>query len=785
MFRLLLLLTFPIFLFALELNFQSGKENFEKYTILHVKAKTPFICEPQIDDFKNITKVICAFPKKPDQALRPLGDDFFDVVSEIKKDTFFLIITPKQKVKLLPDIYDVPNERTFFQSKVQLSKAWILIGYKNKLPLIGEKKKNPNALNLPVTFPKRGMLYVGSLDIQGNPVHIQQAQDVSSYLKAKKSFDEKDYAGTVREIDDVLKAHPDSIFLSELLYYKMKALVQLKKYDDLVAISKTYLRNYASDENVPEVLSLTALAYSKLGQNSDADYFFDRLFSEHGDSVFAKKGMLYKGDQLLESGENKKALEYYQRSMDETNDIDTAATAAERIANYYLKTATPKNAQSYVSKILQADAPYFLKNRDDSLKLANALADKGMFLEASKISQIVLGTLKKLDDNYEQMLRNSGIWLAKTDQKTEAYALLNRYLKEFANGSFVDEVKSAKDALFFDVNDANATASLASYDKLIKNYKTDPIGQKALYKKAQLLLKMQKYEDILALKNSLLSLDKKSYPDVPNMIGQSAVALIKSKLKAGRCNEVVSITNEFGVKLGADFDDDLYSCYMRIPQLDLAKKMAATDMNTKNVTDRIKWMYRYANVMFQTGDYQNTIKVGNDVLTLIGRDRKSPYFDLYRTMFDAYQRVGNGNKMIDIMTKIMGLYGESFKDIERYVQMINLGSQLKDDNIIITYGNRVMELQRKTATYTQTPYVEFTTYQSYMNKNDLTRSLDTLYSLDKRALTKDQRARQKYLLGALLQKKGRTIEAKAQLKQAIAAQKDSPWAKLAQDALKL
>ena len=785
MFKLLLLLALPFSLFALELSFQSGKENYEKYTILHVKANSPFICEPQTDDFKNITKVICAFSKRPDKPLKEVGDDFFDVTSEIKKDTFFLLITPHHKVKLMADIFDLPNDRNLYQPKVQLSKAWVLIGYKDKIPLLNSKKKSAKALNLPVLFPKRGMLYVGSLDIQGHPVQVQEARDVSSYLKAKKSFDNKDYDGTIREIDDVIKGHPDSIFMSELLYFKIKALAELKKYDDIIPLSKTYLRNYASDENVPEVLSLTALAYSKLGQNSDADYFFDRLFSEHGETVYAKKGMIYKADQLLSSGENKKGIEYYQKAMDETNDIDTAATAAHRLANFHLKTATPKNARDYVDKIIQADPQYFLKDREDSLKLAATLAEKGMNYEASKIAQIVLATLKKLDDNYEATLKNSGIWLAKTDQKNDANILLSRYQKEFPEGTFAHEVKTVKDSLYFDVNNTDPAAAMANYDKLIKNYKTDPIGQKALYKKAQALQKMQKYEDILRLKDSLKQLDKKTYPDAENIVSQSAVQLMKAKLQAGMCNDVIDISKEYSVKLPKEFDDAMYNCYMKIPQLEMAKNLAGANMSMKTLTEKIKWMYRYANILFQTGDYKNTIKVGNDVLTLIGREKTSPYFDLYRTMFDAYQRVGNNNKMIEMITKIILTYGENYKDIERYVQMVDLGSRMKDDNIIITYGNKVMELQRKAATYTQTPYVEFTTYQAYMNKNDLTRSLDIIASLDKRNLSKEQRARQKYLLGSLLQKKGRNNEAAVEFKKAIAAQKDSAWAKLAQDALKL
>ncbi len=785
MFKWLLLFFIPFSLNALEINFQAGKEDHEKYTVLHVKSSSPFICEPQKDEFNNITKVICAFSKRPNQLLKPLNDDFFNVVTEIKKGTFFLIVTPTHKMKLFPDIFNVPEETTFYKSKVRLSKSWMMVGYKTTLPLLSEKKKSDNSLNLPITFVKNEPLYVGSLDIAGNPVNIKQARDVSSYIKVKKSFNNKDYTGTIQAIDDTIKLFPDSMFMSELLFYKIKALSQLKKYEELVALSKSYLRKYSSDENVAEVLSLTAMAYSKLGQNSDADYFYDRLFTEQGDSLYSKIGMIYKGDQLLAAGNSKRALEFYQKALDETSDVDTAATAAYRIASYYLGGQSPKKAQSYVDKIIQADPAYFLKDIDASLKFADDLAGKGMFLEASKISQIVLETIKKANEHYENVLKNSGLWLAKTSEKAEAIKLLNRYLKEFPNGEFADEVTAAKDGLYFDVNDGNISKNLVTYDNLIKNYKNDSIGQKALYKKAQLLLQTQKYAELLGLKKPLIELDKKTYPNVGAMINQAASALIKIKLNEKKCNEVVNISGEYNIKLSSEFDDQLYECYMKIPQLVMAKNMAIANLKTPTLAQRIKWMYRYTNVSFQTGDYKNSIKMGNDVITLIGNDKKSPYLDIYRTMFDANQRMGDDIKMIAMMAKVVNVFGDNFKDIERYVQMMALGTRMKDDNIIITYGDKVMALQRKTASYSQSPYAEFTTYQSYMNKANTAKAMDILFSLDKRTLSKEQRARQKYLLGALLQKKGRNADAKREFQKALQAQKDSPWAKLASDAMKL
>ena len=75
--------------------------------------------------------------------------------------------------------------------------------------------------------------------------------------------------------------------------------------------------------------------------------------------------------------------------------------------------------------------------------------------------------------------------------KQDALKALNKYTELFPDGTYLEDVKIAKDSLFFDVNDineTNSTAKLEMYDKLIGEYTKDRIGDKALYEKAKLLL---------------------------------------------------------------------------------------------------------------------------------------------------------------------------------------------------------------------------------------------------------------------------------------------------------
>jgi len=138
--------------------------------------------------------------------------------------------------------------------------------------------------------------------------------------------------------------------------------------------------------------------------------------------------------------------------------------------------------------------------------------------------------------------------------------------------------------------------------------------------------------------------------------------------------------------------------------------------------------------------------------------------------------------MLKTIEKIEKYFGIKYKDIERYVKVVSIGVYEKDNNIIIKYGNIVRKLQLKTKTYFQSPYIEFTLYQTYIDIEDYNMALEIIKSLDNVELTSMQRARQKYLLGSVYSRLWRDFEAKKAYNEAIKADKDSAWAKLAKSA---
>lgn len=735
------------------------------------------------------TKIVCAFSKKPSQKIKKLENDFFQISTTISKDNFFLIIKPFYKIKLYPMVFTLDKDDEIYDADVKLSNHWMIIGYKEKLPYIEKKKGSDIGLNFPFIMEKDKLPYVGGLDIKGNPVHIKKVQDVTEYLKIKNYFKQEKYDLCLDLIEDVTQKYPNSLFRAELLYYQIRAYDKLNDFDNVINFSKVYLREFSSGENLAEVVSLIANAYSKNGLETDADYFFDRLFSEHADSVYSKWGYIYKGEMLEASGGSSKAVEFYKRALNETNDLEVAATAAFRLADYYSGTTKLQKSILYIDKIIKAKPSFFIQYLKTSMEMMHQFADDEKYDTAIAIAKALIDEMNRKNDEYEKLLRDRALWLTKTKRKREALNALNRYIKEYKYGSYIDEIKVAKDALFFDLNDENSSTKLKTYDKLMDEYENDAIGNKAIYEKAKLLLKNKRYADVLGFKESILSLNSDTYPDTEEIIQDAATGLMKLYLKNSECSEVLRVSNEYNITLSTQWDDGLYTCAMKGGDYKLSKSITAKNLKSKKIDDRKKWLYRYIQVEFATGNYSDVVSASKDLIALIEDDlnssKNSLYKDVYRTLFDAYQRLEQPENMLTLIDKIDKIFKGSYKDIERYVAVMSIGSDMKDDNIVIKYGSKVVNIQNSSSSYAQSPYVEYTLYQAYVSKENYNAALDIIKSLDTVELTPNQRSRQKYMLGSMYSKLWRDEEAQKAYQESIDADSTSAWAKLAKSAKEL
>ncbi|QFR50107.1 flagellar protein [Sulfurimonas lithotrophica] len=781
---LLLLLTLFSNSLALEISINGAKENHQKYSTLHIRDTDKFLCQKELDDFEATSKVICAFSKEPSQDIKKIQNDFFIVDTKIKNKTFFLIIKPFKKMKLVPVVFDLTKDKSVYSSEIKLSKHWMLIGYDEQIPFIKDEKYNEKAINFPFIMDTDTLPYVGGLDVEGKPVKVKQVEDIKEFIKIKNLYAKKDYERALDKIEDILIEYPNTLFKPEILFYKIKVFDKMDRNEGILKLSKVFLREYSSNDNIAEVLSLTAKAYANLGQGTNADYFFDRLFDEHPNSVYSKWGLLYKGDMLEDEGAVSKAVVYYERALNETNDIDVAVNAAFNLAKYNLNLFKKEKANEYISKILKAKPSFFKEHYNASRDLMEQFLEEKEYKSAADIAGALLNGQGKDDDDAEWLLRSQGVWLSKSENKIEALEPLKKYLKLYEYGLYLDEVQVAKDGLFFDesINDDNISKKLARYDELMELYKGDSIGDRAIYEKAKELNKNQLYKDALDMEDKLLKLDNTIYTDINQILQDAAVGFMKQSLEKRECNEVLVTSNKYKIVLSDEWDDGIYECAMQGSDYTLARKTSTKNLNSKNINHRKKWLYRHIKLDFATGNYSDVLQASKELISLVNFNKESEYLDIYRIIFDTYQRLEQNDNMLKAIADLEKLYGLNYKDIERYIAVMGIGVDKKDNTIVIKYAKDIMNLQNSSKSYSQSPYVEFSIYEAYIDIEEYNKALEVIKSLENIELKPKDRVRQKYLLGSVYTKLWRDEEANKAYDEVIKLDPNSAWAELAKSA---
>lgn len=688
-------------------------------------------------------------------------------------------------MKLIPVAFNLSKDTQTYQSNVRNSNHWMVVGYSGTLPLMHLPSPSASAINFPVKIDKNINPYVGGLDLKGNPIKIAKVQDVTDYMEIKKSYAAKDYDKVLDLARGAIKNYPKTVFKNELMLYQIRALHEKEEAEQLLEIAKGFLRDFSSDPNVAEVLAYTANAYSKIGQNIDADYFYDRLFDEHADSPFASLGMVYKAQQLEVSGNPKKAMQFYEKALASSSEVEVASDAAFRLAKMELDRGNTKKSKQYIDKIATANPKYFANVRDVAMDMVQTFSDRNYPLTAAKITESFLAGTTAKTPEHELLLRNLGLYLAQGEKRDAALKRFDEYLSTYKYGEYSEEIRRAKDGLFFDEGEGNTTGKLKKFNDLIERYGNDSVGRKALYKKAQLLFNEKKYKEVLDLESELYRLESSEYPQTNTMVTQSAIGLEKEYLKEGKCSEAMALQKMYRIKLLSEWDTQLFECAKKMAQHDIAKKIAKTHLKSKSVAERQLWLSRMVETQFGLGEYKEAIKGGNELITLLEVEKNPSLNGIYRTMYDASQRSGDTEGMIRYIKLVETAFGNDFKDIERYTQMVSLGLKRKDETMVQNYARKVMALQSRTKTYTQTPFVEFTLAQSYQNLGKDKEAFEVLKTLDNRKLSGEKRSRQSYLVGSIAQKLGRKAEARAAFNASIKADPASAWGKLAKDALGL
>lgn len=779
------LLLFPLSsllfsLFALTLAVNVGRDGGENFSTVHIKEDLPFKCLSEKDEFDEIRQIQCVFPREPKEKFESMETNFFKIDSFEKKGKYYVRIYPVQKIKPFPIVHTLYETGNIYPAtQAKLSKHWMIVGYAEKLPLISPEKTPPLGVNFPIEMSEVKMPSVGALDISGRPIKLDKMNDVSAYMRIKSEYESGNYDQLAKNVDNLFKRFPKTIFKAELLLYKMRGFHHTNESEELLKVSKEYIREYSDDENMAEVLAYTANAYSTVGMQSDAGYFYERLFKEHPRSKFASLGMIYLGDQYISSGKQKPAESYYEKALYNTSDIEIASMAAVRLAKISLEKGDLERSAELYSKIVEGNSKYLLHDLAKNYDMARALANRGDKKVAVDILEGMSEHLPQAHDMYEEMVKDIGIWLSELGEKAAAYKALKKYQELYGDSEYTAEVQEALDSLFYAPEDANVSVLLAEYQGLEEKYVNQEIGQKASLEKARLYFKEKQYQSVLDMQGSGVE-NEVGYFDLEQ---QSAQALALLTLEKGECAKAIHLSNEYNLTLEKKFDSSLYDCSFKTGNYTLAQKTASKHLKDKE--KRLQWLYRYAKTLNKLGQYEELTKVASDVITLSEIEKTSAYDDILQDLFYAHERLGDVQGMISTIKELERRRGLRHDDIELYVSMIKLGLKERDDVLIQTYSNKVMALQEKTKSYSQSPFVEFAALQVLKAQKKDKEQLSLLNELLKRDLNDKEKSRVQYMLGSLLMKDNKNQEAKTAFELSIKADEKSAWASLSKDALEL
>ncbi len=792
---LLILLSFLSPLLALNIVLNSGKASNTAYAILHISDTKPFVCETIPDAFDK-KRYLCKIEQPFDKPIEPKKMKFAEISFYQKEGFFYIAIEPKVGSELKP------VEDTLYETKEVLAKPhekrylhWMIL--LEEAPLYHEKKVH-EGLDFPIVFEKKLKPYIGALDLNGAPISYAQSKDIGLYLDIKRQYETGAYDSVIKDAQKVLANFPYSIFRSEIELYAIRAMdkILMERGEDLqnvlfdetaiITLAKKWTKEFTSDENIPEVFMIMAKWYLKTGAKSDANYFMDILVSEHAQSPFTKKAILIFADNLFAKKEKEKAMKLYLEVLYSVKDLDIASEAAIRLSDYEIDAGKMDEAKNYLLKVLNVNAAYLLKDKEASYKLAKRLYEHRLYDIAAKISDLLLEHMTKRDDDRESLLKESGDWHAKAGNIEDAYTRYQNYLSEYKNGGeFLEEVRERLDELFFKRTENNETLLAQYYDTLIEKY-TNAIGEKALVEKAKLLLKQEKYEEVLALEKELLKVSDALDAKPESLIYEAAKALAIKRLQTDACSELVSLIETYKVQMEEpEYEEKLFHCFMRLSRFERAQEISRAHLKDKRLEDRFVWAQREVNVLFKMGKYDEAIAFKEDLHTLEKRLKTAMQFETFKDLFFAHVRVKKREEMLVLAQVGQENYPKEFSMIDVYNEIIKMAAETKNDLVLVSYAQKIIALQTQFKSSPLSPLIEFNYAEALKRLGKEREALDVILAINTATLNANDRIRRFYNAGELSLKLKDEAKAKEYFEKCVDTNETSSWKNICEENLKL
>lgn len=740
-------------LFALNIEIDYGIEHNKRFSVLTLKYDSPFPCVESRDINDNITLIECRIDKPPSASFPKQSLEFFDIYTEIKNRKFHLFIRANiegnKKIRLFANAFDLKSEIAIPKERPKDSRVWQIVGFEGEIPFLSGKSYN--GLNFPVYIPNSALPSIAELNIDASPLAFEEGADLGAFLNLQSYYQNKQDAETIAAADNILNNYPNSIFARDSLLYKIRAMSRTTQVpDDAINIAKAWIKAYPTDTNVPEVLYIIAKNYAKLRIFNESRYYYSRILEEFEDSKYAQYALVGMAQNLATNGDRRQPPTLYARAYESAKDLDTASFVALNWAEWALKNDDKKGAENLIAKVISANPSYFLTHIDSSTAQLALWAENGLYALSAKAGESML---KKLtNDNFkEKLMLNVGNWYELASMPSDAYRVYSEFLQLFANESDdIPTIKKRSDNLLFLLDEGDMEKQITQYDYIIATYPNSDNAKLAYQKKAQNLLALGRYKEVLELKPHL--------EENSEIVKNAYIAIIENSKD---CAEMISYYNESRVI--TNNARELFECLFNASLFELARGLSSEMLPNASGESKILWLYNEARVNYALNDYNRAASASRDVMG-VTKDFAQK-LNAGEMLFFSLVNLGRKNEAISVFNELVKIAPQNRALIPMTKEMLSFALNDGDNIAVEKYAKDLIALQKRHKTYEFSPFAELSYADVLFSDNRFSEMLKVLTNLHNANNAESQKAH--YLRGSAHYELGNNAKAKAEFQQCV------------------
>lgn len=755
--------------FALQISIDNGKQSNNQFSILTIKNESKIPCK-SIKDINNKNILIeCEITKNISTKFVKQTTKFFDINYKKEKNKLLLLIKPIKNQILFPNFIDLKNDIAIPEERPSTSKIWQVVGYENEIPFLSQNKYS--GINFPIKIPNTFLPYFKELNLDSKPITYSIGPDLDIILNIKKLYENKKYSEVIANSNDFLNTYEDSLFIKDVLLFRIRALSESNLSDDVVEISKKWIKQYASDKNIPEILFLMAKNYSKLRIYNEANYYYNRIIEEHQDSKYVQYALVGLANNFAINGDKKQPNIFFARAYEGAKDIDVASYALEQWANYNLNNDKEYTKTLY-KRIINSNPKYFALSPKESYDNFKALAESNLYEIAALGAQSMLENYENIDADFkEKLIFDIGKWYELAGNADMAHKFNLAFLEEFSEGSNKEAVSSRDDNLLFNINETDKNKQIQNYDYIMQKYPNTPNATKAAMKKAELLMQMEKYQDVINMKDLIPSeMLKEAYKKIIET-KQDCKSIIEHYLES----KFILVTNNSSKVYQCLFESKMYKKASEISQ-EILNNLENAGLETK-----LEWLYNDGMANYMLRDYNKSIKASRDAFAIAKEINKKQNIGII--LFLGLANMDRKNEAKELLDELIKIFDGKKEMIEVYYKLLQWA---EEDNIASEkYAKEVIALQNKYNTHAYSPYAELKLVDILFNDNRYTQALEITKNIFSYNLNDNEKQKIHYINASSLNELGDKENAKKSFEKCININADNAFGKLCSEALNI